>query len=164
MSKDIKSESTNSGSAASRAIAANAKIGTMGTMGTNAENASREQRLEDALNDLMSALADFGCEWIALEIDCPQRTVDHLAHLLREDCACSDIYWSRVKESRRFTIECVTQTGFSDRDQSEKEDKEQGGEKEESGEESKQKSKKTAHLVASAKAKEQKNKKAKLAE
>ena len=73
------------------------------------------------MDDLTAALADFGCEFLSLELDCPHRNVDALSDILHEECACENITNKQTSESQRFTIICTTQTGITDIEDEEEE-------------------------------------------
>lgn len=73
-----------------------------------------KQKLTEALDILTEALGEYGCEFLNLEIDCPERNSERLGRILRRECGCDDIIWSRDKETNRWTISCSTQTGISD--------------------------------------------------
>jgi hypothetical protein len=66
--------------------------------------------MSEKLRDALEALGEYGCEFINLEIDCPERNSERLGR----ECGCDDIIWSRDKETNCWTISCSTQTGISD--------------------------------------------------
>lgn len=75
---------------------------------------SKEEKLRDTLALLTDALGEYGCEFLNLEIDCPECNSEHLGRFLRAECACENIIWTRNKETKRWMISCSTQTGIDD--------------------------------------------------
>ena len=70
--------------------------------------------LEKAFENLTKALAEYGCEFVKLSIDCPKINVDKLAKTLRDDCACENISCRyQLSPETNCAIICTTTTGFS---------------------------------------------------
>lgn len=74
---------------------------------------SKVENLYKAFDNLTSALAEFDCQFLSIEMDCSKKSVEELAQCLRDECACDCVSWKETEEGR-FTVSCTTATGLSE--------------------------------------------------